>query len=216
MVETVLLVARSVFKLQRVILMRHLELDEQVPALGRRCSSWLRVLDGVLRRLVLGQPVRDGARPPQPAHGSVLVGLGLDDELQHPRPPDLLVQEHAHEHPRDVRGLDPHQHRSVVRALRHHRALAEPRLLAELVGLLPPDVQRRGRLRRDPRGLLLHGLPPLHALAADGRRWPRSRERCRRPTRTTAHGGEKHEEAHDPDHVPDAAVAGGLVPGGAE
>ena len=30
------------------------------------------------------------------------------------------------------------------------------------------------------------------------------------------HGDEGHGGAHDPGHVPDAAVTGGLVPGGAE
>jgi hypothetical protein len=30
------------------------------------------------------------------------------------------------------------------------------------------------------------------------------------------HAEDEHAEPHDPGHVPDAAVAGGLVPGGAE
>ena len=46
----------------------------------------------------------------------------------------LLVQALPHEHPGDVRRLDPHQHRHVVRALRHHRDVAAPRLPARRRG----------------------------------------------------------------------------------
>ena len=77
MVETVLLIARSVFKLKRVVLMRHLELMNKfmlLTSLARR----VRVRHGVLHRLVLRQRVRDGALPPQPADRPVLVGVALD------------------------------------------------------------------------------------------------------------------------------------------
>ena len=63
MVETVLLIARSVFKLQRVVLMRHLELMNKFILLTRILVGYA-YAHGVLHRLVLGQPVRDGALPP--------------------------------------------------------------------------------------------------------------------------------------------------------
>ena len=67
-----------------------------------------------------------------------------------------------------VRRLDLRQHRHVVRALRHHRDLAAPRLPAVDWGYFTPDA---GRHRRPSRQLrpVLHPVPALRPLPADGR-----------------------------------------------
>ena len=121
MVETVLLIARSVFKLQRVILMRHLELMNKFLLLTSMLVGYAYAMEFFIAWYSGNQYEMAHFLHNRPI-GPVLVGVGLDDELQHARPAALLVQAVPHEHPGDVRRLDPHQHRNVVRALRHHRA----------------------------------------------------------------------------------------------
>ncbi len=60
-----------------------------------------------------------------------------------------------------VRGLDPGQHRHVVRALRHHRGLAPPRLPAVGLGHVLSDHGRHRHPRRQLRSVL-HAVPAVH------------------------------------------------------
>jgi molybdopterin-containing oxidoreductase family membrane subunit len=66
-----------------------------------------------------------------------------------------------------IHHVDLRQHRHVVRALRHRRHLAAPRLPALVVGLLPRDLLG---LRGDARQLrpVLHDVLPVRPLPADG------------------------------------------------
>ena len=57
-----------------------------------------------------------------------------------------------HFHPGDVRRDDLHQHRDVVRAFRHHRDVALPRLHPGELGQLQRDVGRHRPLRSAPSG----------------------------------------------------------------
>ena len=133
------------------------------------------------------------------------------------RPAALLVQEDAHEHPGDVRRVDPHQHRHVVRALRHHRLVAQPRLPAELLGPVPADDHRRRGRSPAPSAcssrcflLFMRWLPMVSMTEVKGTM-----------PQADPHRHTEDEGAHDPVPIaagPEAAAAaaGALVPEGAE
>jgi len=125
--------------------------DSRLPRLGdlvthgtsrtwRRSSSHrhdrrLRLCHGVLHRLVLG--TTSSASPSSTGAGPYAWVLD-DDLLQRGGTAGALVQAHAHHSVDALRGGDARQRRHVVRALRHHRHLALPRLPAVLVGLFKP------------------------------------------------------------------------------
>src|SRR4051812_13936617 len=89
----------------------------------------------VLHRVVLGQPVR-GLHLHQPRVRSVLVGLLPDGQLQRAGAAGVLVQEGPAQPDDHLRALHLHQHRHVVRALRHHRDVAGALVPAGAVELL--------------------------------------------------------------------------------
>ncbi|CAA9361331.1 MAG: Molybdopterin oxidoreductase, partial [uncultured Gemmatimonadaceae bacterium] len=149
-----------------------------------------RVLHGVLRRLVLGQPVRAGVLLEPRVRAVVVRGVDPPDVQRHP-PAHALLAEAAAQHHLALHPLDLHQHRDVVRALRDRGALALPRVRALAVVGLPPHL---GGLRHPPRlvRLVLHVVPPLHQAAPgdgagrDQGDRPRAAARARRSGRAGA------------------------------
>ena len=67
-----------------------------------RDDGRLRLCHGVLHRVVQREPLR-ALHVPEPRVRTVRLGLLDHDHLQRDQPPDLLVQEGAHEHPDPVR-----------------------------------------------------------------------------------------------------------------
>ena len=127
----------------------------------------LRLLHRVLHGLVLRERV-GRVHLQEPRVRPVRLGLRHHVHLQRDRPADLLVQDDAAPHLGPLRRLDPRQRRDVVRALRHRRHVAPPRLPPLVLGHVRADAVGL----RDPRRLLrplLHALPPLRARPA-GRR----------------------------------------------
>jgi Ni/Fe-hydrogenase subunit HybB-like protein len=82
--------------------------------------------------------------------------------------PVLLVPQHPPQPAGPLRHLDLRQHRDVVRALRDHGHVAEPRLPALELGLLLADAHRRPDLRRQLRPVL-HVVPAVLPVPADPR-----------------------------------------------
>ena len=125
------------------------------------------------------------------------MGLLDHGQLQRDQPADLLVQEGAHEHPDPVRGVDRHQHRHVVRAVRDHRDVAAPRLPALVLGLLQSHDLGRDRACSEASG----SSSRCSACSCAFCRWwppPRSRRSCRRPIRMgsrTEHGSRTRDHA---------------------
>jgi Ni/Fe-hydrogenase subunit HybB-like protein/mono/diheme cytochrome c family protein len=74
------------------------------------------------------------------AFRAVCVGLLDDDHLQRDHPAVVLVQEVPHHALDHVHRLDFREHRHVVRAVRDHRHVAEPRFPAVQLGFAPTWV----------------------------------------------------------------------------
>ena len=200
--------------------MKHLELMNKI-ILVTGIARWLRVRDGVLHRLVLAATSTSATSSSTARRARTAWAYWTMITCNVLSPAGVLVQAAPHEHPGDVRHLDLRQHRHVVRALRHHRDVAAPRLPAVVVGLLPPDDRRHLHVRRHARPLL-HAVPALHPLdpddrdrrgqgrAARGRSAPRPRRARRRPRRTAAAAARASDgdaESWPPRPRDDAAIA---------
>ena len=126
MVMTLLIITRKVMNLKRYITMLHLEAMAKVILLTGTIVGFCYLTEffvawysgNLFERYRLRQP-RD--RP-------LRLGLLDDDELQPFRAPAPLVEAAAHQPAGAFRPFAPRQRRYVVRALRHHRHLAPPRL----------------------------------------------------------------------------------------
>ncbi len=98
-----------------------------------------------------------------------LLDLDLDHDLvQRDLPAAALDQEAPDERPLPLRALRVHQHRHVVRALRHHHHVALAGVRDGRLGPLHPEPGRA----LDPRGLVLlvqHVLPALPEVPPDHR-----------------------------------------------
>ena len=99
----------------------------------RRLDPVLRLRDGVLRRLVQREHLRADHLLAPRLRADVVGGVE-HDHLQRLRVAAALVQEDPDQPDGAVRHLDLHQHRDVVRAVRHHRLVAQQRLRALVVG----------------------------------------------------------------------------------
>ncbi len=165
MVVTLMVVCRWAFGLGDIITMRHFDYMAKVIL----ATSWMvGYAYGVefFTCVVQRQPLR-GRGVPQPRDRRLRVGLLDDGHVQRPRSAAALAGEDAPQPRRPLRDLHLRQRRDVVRALRHHRDVAPPRLPALVVGILPPDDLGRRVPRRRLRSLL-HALLPVRALRADG------------------------------------------------
>jgi hypothetical protein len=125
----------------------------------------------------------------------IMVGVQRD------QPAVLLVPQPAAQPDGAVHHLDLRQHRDVVRALRDHGHVAQPRLPAVELGLLLADPDRHPDLRRQLRPVL-HLVPAVLPVPADPRdqrsegrdagSQPAPRSRATARTRTNAHGAHAH------------------------
>ena len=167
MVMTLMLITRAVYGMKSIVMMKHLELMNKIMLTTGSLVGYAYSMEFFIA-WYSGNEYERYHFFKGPRGRPLLVGLDADDGLQRARPAGVLVPQDAPEHPGDVPRLDPHQRGDVVRALRHHRDVATPRLPAELVGLLPPDDRRHLHLPGDA-GALLHLLPPLHPLGPDDR-----------------------------------------------
>ena len=169
MVVTLMVICRKVFGLEEIITIRHLDYMAKIMLVTGMMVGYAYGVR-VLHRLVQRQPLR-AVRLRQPRPRRLRLGLLDHDHLQRGGAPGVLVLAGPAEPGGALRGLHPRQHRDVVRALRHHRDLAAPRLPAVRVGLLLADGLGPGlpggRLRP-----LLHPLLPLRPLRS---RWSRRR-----------------------------------------
>ena len=114
MVETVLLIARSVFKLDRVVLMRHLELMNKFLLLTSLLVGYAYDQMEFFIAWYSGNEAGDGALPPAnrpmgPYYWACMPGWSSRTACG--AAALLRFKRFRHEHSGDVRGVDPHQHR---------------------------------------------------------------------------------------------------------
>ncbi len=124
MVVTLMVICRTAFGLEHIITLKHFDYMSKIMLVTGTMVGFA-YAHGVLHCVVQRKPVR-GIRLHEPRGRTLRLGVLDHDHLQRDQPPDLLVQEGAHEHPDSVRGVDRHQHRHVVRAVRDHRHVAAP------------------------------------------------------------------------------------------
>ena len=101
MVLTLMVICRTAFRLEHIITLRHFDYMAKI-MLVTGIDGRLRLCHGVLHRLVQREPLRV-LHVPEPRARTVRLGLLDHGHLQRDQPPDLLVQEGAHEHPDPVR-----------------------------------------------------------------------------------------------------------------
>jgi hypothetical protein len=146
MVVTLMVPARAYFGLKDLVTMPSRKHEQGHPRHrhdGRLCLRH-RVLHGLVQR----QSLRT-LRLHQPRHGPLCLGLLDHGVMQRPGSPGLLVQEGPHHALDDDARRPADQRRHVVRALRDHRHVAQPRLPAVELGLLRADRGGRADVRRE-------------------------------------------------------------------
>ncbi len=194
--------------------MRHLELMNKFLLLTSLLVGYAYAMEFFIA-WYSGNRVRDGALPPQPADGPVLVGLGLDDDAATrscPRStgssgsrtsiPVMFVVS-------ILINIGMWFERFVIIVL-----VAEPRLLAELLGPVPADDHRRRHVRRGRSA----SSSRSSSSSCAGCRWSSMAE-----VKGTMPQADPHHKPEDEPHHAAPKMApeeppprGGLVPEGAE
>ncbi len=118
--------------------MRHLEHMNKIIARDGY-HGWLRVRDGVLHRLVQRQPLRAVRASRTASLGPYAWAYWTMITCNVIFPQLFWFKKVRTSIPVMFVICDPRQHRHVVRALRHHRDRAPPRLPPVELELLPPD-----------------------------------------------------------------------------
>ena len=163
MVLTLAIPLRKFYKLEDFITLKHLENMAKVMLATGLIVGYGYMMRGVLRLVQRGR-LRD-VHDQEPDARPLLVGLLAPHPVQRGGAEPALGQEPPHQRALPLRHLLRGVDRDVAGAVRHHRDEPPPRLPAELVGHVPGDGLRLGRLHRHP-GPLRHPALPVRALPA--------------------------------------------------
>ena len=124
MVLTLMVICRKAFRLEHIVTLRHFDYMAKIMLVTGSMVGFAYATE-FFTAWYSGNPYEFFTFLNR-ARRTVRLGLLDHGHLQRDQPPDLLVQEGAHEHPDPVRRVDRHQHRHVVRAVRDHRDVAAP------------------------------------------------------------------------------------------
>ncbi len=165
MVLTLMVICRKAFRLEHIVTLRHFDYMAKIMLVTGTMVGYAYATE-FFTAWYSGNPYELFTFLNR-AGGPYAWAVLDHGQLQRDQPPDLLVQESAHEHPDPVRRVDRHQHRHVVRAVRDHRDVAAPRLPSLVLGLLLSHAVGRAVPARKLRALL-HDVLPVRALPSDG------------------------------------------------
>ena len=124
MVLTLMVICRTAFRLEHIVTLRHFDFMAKIMLVTGTMVGYAYATE-FFTAWYSGNPYELFTFMNR-ARRTVRLGLLDHGQLQRDQSADLLVQEGAHEHPDPVRGVDCHQHRHVVRAVRDHRDVAAP------------------------------------------------------------------------------------------